>query len=228
MIKDTFAVINSRIKNAAERSGRMPSSVALIGVSKGRALADIQAAVSAGVVDIGESRVQEALLKYNAFSSGGAVVRWHMIGHLQTNKVKEAVRIFDLIHSVDSVRLAQAIDKEAQGAGKIQEVLLEVKTSPEAAKYGIPPEKTEAVLHELAQFRHLYVRGLMTIAPFAGAPDEARVYFRQLKSLFDAYNRSCAQDKRLKELSMGMSDDFEAAIEEGSTMVRIGRALFDQ
>ncbi len=224
MRKDAFLRVRSRIASAAERSGRDPLSVTLIGVTKGRTLSLLQEAVEAGIVDIGENRVQEAAVKFREFARP---VRWHMIGHLQTNKTRDAVRIFDLIHSVDSRRLAQEIDKEAARINKVQEVLIEVKTSPEASKTGVAPQEAFALLEEAGRLAHIRVRGLMTIAPAVDAPEKARSYFRQLKSIFDSYNARGREEARLKELSMGMSDDFEVAIEEGATMVRIGRALFD-
>jgi PLP dependent protein len=153
-------------------------------------------------------------------------LHWHMIGHLQTNKVKDAVRIFDLIQSVDSMRLAEAISKEASRINKVQDVLIEIKTSSEAAKFGAAPEEAAALLAGAGQLDAIRIKGLMTIAPAVEDPKKARIYFRQLKSILDAHNARCPEALRLKELSMGMSDDFEVAVEEGATMVRIGRALF--
>lgn len=224
MRKDAFLTIRSRIADAAKRSGRDPLSVTLIGVTKGRPVAVIQEAAESGITDIGENRVQEAVVKHSEFTGP---VKWHMIGHLQTNKARDAVRIFDLIHSVDSLRLAVEIDKEAARINKAQEVLIEVKTSPEASKSGVAAQDAFLLLEEAGRLAHIRIRGLMTIAPAVDAPEKARSYFRQLKSIFDSYNARCAQAAALKELSMGMSDDFEVAIEEGATMVRIGRALFD-
>lgn len=257
MVKDAVTIIKARIALACERFGRSPLSVTLVGVSKGRPLLDIQEAIKVGITDIGENRVQEALLKYNEFSRYGQTgihpnqsapypkgresalslrdglvrlsgLRWHMIGHLQTNKVKDAVRIFDLIQSVDSLRLAEAIEKEAVKIDKVQDVLIEVKTSPEATKFGAEPHEVARLLEGVRRLKNIRVSGLMTIAPLVDAPEKARVYFRRLKEVFDASNACCPGSCQLRELSMGMTDDFEVAIEEGSTMIRIGRALFQQ
>ncbi|MFA4989720.1 MAG: YggS family pyridoxal phosphate-dependent enzyme [Candidatus Omnitrophota bacterium] len=215
MIKENILEVRKRIISACLRSGREPAAVRLIAVSKQRGIEEIKAVALAGITEFGENRVQEALLKYSEVA-----VRWHMVGHLQTNKVGEAVKIFDLIQSVDSLRLAQVINKEALKINKIQEILLEVKISPEAAKSGLKPEETPGVISEVSAFKNIKIKGLMAIAPIVKDPQEARAYFRILRNLRDQI------DSRLI-LSMGMTDDFEAAIEEGSDMIRIGRAIFE-
>jgi hypothetical protein len=215
MIKDNVFEVRERIASACFRAGREPASVKLIAVSKNRSTEEIKEAIECGITDFGENRLQEALLKYNAVPA-----RWHMVGHLQTNKVKEAVKIFDLIQSVDSLRLAQEISKEALKINKVQEILLEVKISPEATKSGLKPEETPGVIKEVSALKNIKISGLMAIAPIVKIPEQARPYFRILRNLRDQV------DSKLI-LSMGMSDDFEAGIEEGSDMVRIGRAIFE-
>jgi len=226
--------VKERMASACALKGRQPQEVMLVAVSKGRSVAQIQEAVSLGVADIGENKVQEALLKYNGLRGDaclpgrqGRRIRWHMVGHLQTNKVKDAVGIFDMIHSVDSLRLALEIDRQAAKINKVQEVLIEVKTSPEATKFGIGPEEVPALLKEISALKNIKVGGLMTIAPFADDPQKARPYFRMLRQLRDTLNGRLSKDDELRILSMGMSDDFEVAVEEGATMVRIGRAIFE-
>jgi hypothetical protein len=156
-----------------------------------------------------------------------AGVKWHMVGHLQTNKVKEAVKFFACIQSVDSLRLAKEIDAQAAKIGKIQDIMLEVKTSPEATKFGLRPQEVLGASEEFARSRNLRVLGLMTIAPLLDDPEQARPYFRKLRGLRDEIDRLSVFGYRLSVLSMGMTDDFEVAIEEGSTMVRLGRAIFE-
>ncbi|MFA5177751.1 MAG: YggS family pyridoxal phosphate-dependent enzyme [Candidatus Omnitrophota bacterium] len=222
MIKDNVFEVRERIASACRRAGREPASVKLIAVSKNRSIEKIREAVASGITDLGENRLQEALLKYNdqQLSSSTAPLRWHMVGHLQTNKVKEAVKVFDLIQSVDSLRLAQEISREALKINKVQEILLEVKISPEATKFGLKPEETPGVIREVSALKNIKISGLMAIAPIVKTSQEARPYFRILRNLRDQI------DSKLI-LSMGMSDDFEAGIEEGSDMVRIGRAIFE-
>ena len=230
MINDTVRTIQGRIASACARSKRDPASVGLIAVTKGRSIKDIQDVIAAGCLNIGENRVQEAALKHAALSTighGPLAITWHMIGHLQTNKAKEAVRIFDCIHSVDSFRLAQVIDKHACSLEKIQDILLEVKTSSDESKFGLAPDEVEPLLKQIAALSHVRVRGLMTIAALGTPGESARSYFRRLKELRDQLNAILPTQYAIRELSMGMSDDFEVAIEEGATMVRIGRALFE-
>ena len=172
---------------------------------------------------IGENRVQDALLKYQAIGDRAA---WHLIGHLQTNKTRDAVKIFSLIHSLDSVRLAREIDKEASKLGKIQDALVEVNVSGEDSKFGIGPGELKDFLKEVALYPNINIKGLMTIAPMAGDPEKSRPYFRRLRELRDEVNTIRYMRYAIRDLSMGMTDDFEVAIEEGATMVRIGRAIF--
>lgn len=226
MISANLEDIRRRIELASKRAGRRPEEITLVAVTKGISLEEIKAAIKRGISDIGENRLQEALPKYNGLQTtyDERRIKWHMIGHLQTNKVKEAVRIFDLIQSVDSLRLGQAISKEAGKINKQQDILLEVKTSPEESKFGLKPEDTLAVFQEISRLPNLSVKGLMTIAPFTDIPEASRPYFKMLKELSEQTFGHPTGVQRV--LSMGMSADFEIAIEEGSTMIRLGRAIF--
>jgi len=229
MIKENVLKIRERVSSACLRSNREPGQVVIVAVSKTRTVEQIEEAVASGITDIGENKVQEALLKYKNFSavaSGANRIKWHMVGHLQTNKAREAVGVFGLIHSVDSLRLAMAIDKEAARIKKVQDILVEVNTSGEAAKFGIRPDDAFGVVKEIARLKNIKIEGLMTIAPIVNKPEEARPYFRMLRELRDKIRQSAEAGCQLPVLSMGMTDDFEAAIEEGSNMVRIGRAIF--
>ena len=209
--------IRQRIRSAAERGGRRPEEIVLVAVSKTVEPERVEEAIGAGQTVFGESKVQEANAKI-PLVSGRA--HWHMIGHLQSNKARHAVSLFDLIHSVDSVKLAAELNKWAEAGGKVQAILLEVNVSGEASKFGLKPEDLESTLAQINQFSRLGVQGLMTIAPYAEKAEKARPYFRRLRELRDALN--------LRELSMGMTHDFEVAIEEGATMVRVGSAIFGE
>ena len=216
MIADNLKSVTQRIARCCERSGRPESAVKLVCVTKEADIEDIQTAILAGVTDIGENRVQDAVAKYKAI---GTRVTWHLIGHLQTNKAKDAVRIFSLIHSVDSIRLAKAIDKEASKIGKIQDILVQVNVSGEASKFGIEPDRAEELIKNISVCKNVRVRGLMTIAPESEYPESSRPYFKALNELRNRIGG-------LPELSIGMTGDFEVAIEEGATMLRVGRAIF--
>ncbi len=230
MICENIFEVKERIARAARRAGADCSGITLVAVTKNVGAEDVCRAVDAGVAHIGESRVQEALSKYDQVQAyacaKGIALAWHMIGHLQTNKVREAVRLFDLIHSVDSVRLARQIDRHAAAIGKVQDILIEVKTSLEATKYGFAPDDVAGAVREMASLEHLSIKGLMTVAPAVGDPREACPYFRTLKKLLITVNALRMTHDELRILSMGMTDDFEAAVEEGATIVRIGRGIF--
>ena len=221
MVKDNVAKIRDRIIKACSRVNRDPSEVKIVAVSKGRGAKEIEEAIFSGLTDIGENRIQEALEKYNTLrnESFGSSISWHMIGHLQTNKVKDAVQIFDLIHSVDSLALAREIDKRAAQINKIQNILIEVNTSAEATKSGLDPNKASEVIQDIARLKNLNIKGLMTIASVVNHSEEARPYFKKLRQIRDSIDISY-------KLSMGMSDDFEIAIEEGAEIIRIGRGIF--
>lgn len=223
MVSDNLKDVTLRIARCCEKAGRVPGDVCLICVTKEATVEAVREVVASGARILGENRVQSAVAKYHII---GDEVSWHLIGHLQTNKAKEAVRIFSLIHSVDSLRLAQTLDKEAGKLGKVQDVLVQVNVAGESTKFGVPPREAAALVKEIAGYHHLKVQGLMTIAPLSDDPEGARMYFRDLRELRDEMNGKNTAGYGLKHLSMGMTDDFEVAIEEGSTMVRIGRAIF--
>jgi len=227
MIKENILRVKEQISLLCSRINRDPNSITIVAVGKGRTLEQIKEAIEAGITDIGENRIQEALVKYNQLGTANYKLRTHMVGHLQTNKVKDAVKIFDLIQSVDSAHLAEEIDEQAARIHKIQDVLIEVKTSPEASKSGLKPEETIEVIKKIAGFKNINIKGLMTIAPLVDAPEKARPYFKKLRELRDEIYELRVTSYELRILSMGMTDDFEAAIEEGSNMVRLGRAIFE-
>ena len=213
-IADNIASVQSRIDASCARAGRSRQEVMLIAVSKTFAADAVSAALAEGIRQLGENRVQEARDK-RPLVSGEA--KWHLIGNLQSNKVKDAVRIFDTIQTVDSISLGSKIAAAAQAAGRTLDVLIEVNIGREPQKHGAAPGEVEAIVDGLRSLDALRVRGLMAIPP-AGTPEQARAHFAELRAL----KTSLALD----QLSMGMSSDFEEAIEEGSTMVRIGRAIF--
>ena len=223
MIKENVKSVTQRISRCCEKSGRAPEDVKLICVTKTASAEEIEEALSLDISSIGENRVQDAAVKYAVI---GNKAEWHLIGHLQTNKVKDAVKIFALIHSVDSVRLAKEIDKEAGKISKIQDILIQVNTSGEESKFGIEPGAIEDLIKEISIYPNINIRGLMTIAPEADDPETVRTYFRELRELKDKINNRHLTRGPLALLSMGMTNDFEIAIEEGSNMIRIGRAIF--
>jgi hypothetical protein len=218
-----LAAVRGRIAAAAARAGRRSDEVTLVAVTKGHPLETVREAAAGGLRDVGESRVQEALAKQRAWPD--APVRWHLIGHLQRNKAKLAVGRFVLIHSLDSRRLADALEGAAAAAGVVQDVLAEVNVAREPQKSGALPEEAEALVRHAAGLPHLRVRGLMTIAPYDAAVDVQHRVFRELRQLRDLLATSAVE---LAVLSMGMSADFEAAVEEGATMVRLGTILFGE
>lgn len=216
MVSVKLQAVRARIADAARRVGRPPESVRLICVTKTATLDQIRQAVAAGATDFGENRVQEATPKIEAI---GRDVAWHMIGHVQRNKAKAVVERFGWVHSVDSVALALMLERQAEAAGKTVPILIEVNTSGEATKHGVPPEAVDPLLAVIRTLPHLQAKGLMTMAPLISGPGkESRPYFQALKSVAARFH--------LPELSMGMSQDFEVAIEEGATMVRVGSAIF--
>lgn len=220
-IAHSVAAIRTRIAQACERSERAPSSVTLIAVTKTVDLPRIHAVYRAGVQDLGENYVQEALTKVGDPELPASSVHWHFIGHLQRNKVREIIGRFALIHSVDSIALATEIGRRAEQAGRRMDLLLEVKLDPTDTKFGIPPEQTLEAAHAVLDIPGVRLCGLMGMAPFGASSEAARPAFRTLRTLFDQLPPEAHQI-----LSMGMSSDFEVAIEEGATMVRIGTALF--
>ena len=214
-IREGLMRVRERIAAAAERAGRRADDVLLVAVSKTVDVDRIREAVAAGVPALGENRVQEAKGKVAAL---GRAVPWHLIGHLQTNKVKDALALFDVIHSVDRLELAREIERRAAGLGRPIDVLLEVNVAGEPSKSGFAPDAVASGLEAIAGMAHLKLRGLMAIPPIVERAEDARPAFRTLRALRDRHG--------LGELSMGMSADFEVAIEEGATIVRVGTAIF--
>jgi len=224
-VAENLKAVMDRIAAAAKRAGRDPSSVRLVTVTKTVAPERIREAVAAGAAILGENRVQEAKEKIEAL---GAIASWHLIGRLQTNKAKYAVRLFDLIHSVDTIGLARELDKQAAKTGKVQDVLVEVSIAGEASKAGMAVREAPALVRGVASLRHVRVRGLMTMPPYSEDPDDSRPFFRVLRELAEAIAKENIPGVSMQELSMGMSGDFEVAVEEGATLVRVGTAIFGE
>ena len=219
MLAKNYKVLLESIDQAARRSGRDPETVKLIAVTKTVGIEEVRWAVDLGITDFGENRVQEAAAKV----ANVPEVRWHFIGHLQTNKVKDVLPVYTLIHSLDRPSLARALQRCAEKFNLTAEVLVQVNTSGEQSKFGLEPEALPAFLEEVSTHDRIKVRGLMTMAPFVDDPEETRPFFNKLRRLRD---ENAAGGFELPELSMGMTNDYEVAVEEGATMVRIGSALF--
>lgn len=222
-IRERLARVRQRIARAAERAGRSAEDITLIAVSKTFDPKTVQQAVLAGASDLGENRVQEAISKA-AMIKGD--VRWHLIGHLQSNKARQAVETFEVIHTIDSSQLAERLDRIAGEIGRRPAVLAQVDLAHEPAKSGADEGELPAIIEALDSARHLEFRGLMTLPPFFDSPEQTRPYFRRLREILEGLNRGRRPKQKLTQLSMGMSHDFEAAIEEGATMVRVGTAIF--
>lgn len=217
-------IVRQRIRAAAQGAGRNPGDVRLVAVSKTFSLDHIRAAAAAGQEDFGENRVQEALQKIKG--SADLKIRWHLIGTLQSNKVRKAVPRVTAIHSVDSLRLLDAIDAAATDSGTAPEVLVQVDLAGESTKHGAPPDGAMAIVRAAARCRSARCVGLMTIPPFLDNPEDVRPYFARLRDLRDTLVGEGLDAAMLRELSMGMSHDFEIAVQEGATMVRLGTAIF--
>lgn len=211
-----------QVEAAARKAGRDPGTIRIVAVAKTKSVELIETAIRAGVTDIGENYVQEAADKIARI---GTRLTWHMIGHLQRNKVGRAVELFDIIHTVDSLALGEALARQGERRNRPVRALIEVNLAAEASKHGIAPERTQSLLATLARQRWIVVDGLMAVPP-AGPAESIRPCFRALRELRDSLNQKAQATTPLRELSMGMSDDFVVAIEEGATMVRIGRAIF--
>ncbi len=224
-IRENVAAIEAKIAAAAKRAGRNPEDILLLAVSKTKPVEMIQEAVDCGLTALGENKVQEIMEKFEPMGKG---VHWHLIGHLQTNKVKYIIDKVDMIHSVESLRLAQEIDKRAAAAKVIMDILVEVNIAGEESKFGVRPEDTEVFLRELSKFDNIHVRGLMTVAPFVNNPEENRVYFRKMRELLVDMNAKKIDNISMDVLSMGMTGDYEVAIEEGATIVRVGTGIFGE
>jgi len=237
-IADALKLVHKNIMQSAAKAGRNPDLIKLIAVSKTVDIQSIKKAILAGATILGENRVQEAREKITELralttpptpplSKGGTQggVEWHLIGSLQKNKAKAAVQLFDLIHSVDSVSLADEINRHAANIGKIQRILVQVKLSDELTKHGASENETMVLLDKITKLDSIALEGLMTIPPFFDNPEEARPYFKRLKDIAD---KALKKGYPIKELSMGMSNDYKVAIEEGATMVRIGTFIFGE
>lgn len=223
LVKENYKYIKQQVDETARNCGRDPEDITLIAVSKTKPLENIEELITIGVKDFGENKVQELCDKYENVS---APVNFHLIGHLQTNKVKYIVDKACLIHSVDSVKLAQTIQKEAAKKGVIAQILIEVNVAEEDSKFGLHTEEVLPFVEEIASYPNVHVNGLMTIAPFVENPDENRGYFRTLKQLSLDIASKNIDNIDMNVLSMGMTNDYKVAIEEGATMVRVGTAIF--
>ncbi|MDE7325340.1 MAG: YggS family pyridoxal phosphate-dependent enzyme [Lachnospiraceae bacterium] len=217
--------VRERIAGAAGRAGRDASEITLVAVSKTKPVSVIEAAYRAGERVFGENRVQELSEKFPVLPND---IAWHMIGHLQTNKVKHVLGKAVLIHSLDNIRLAQTIQEEAQKRDLLCQVLLEVNVAGEDSKFGLPPQGVEEFVRQIAKFDRIRVKGLMTVAPFTEKPEENRKYFRQMKRLAVDISGKNIDNVSMEVLSMGMTGDFEVAVEEGATMVRVGTGIFGE
>jgi PLP dependent protein len=219
-IKENLLGVMERIEKAARKVGRDPNEIKLVAVSKTVEAARIKEAIEAGVSILGENYVQEAQKKIEEV---GRLVSWHFIGHLQSNKVKYAIRLFDMIHSLDSIPLAEELNRRAEQADRVIRVMIEVNLSREATKFGTDEEVVVNLAKRIQNLKHLFLEGLMTMPPYFDSPEMSRPYYIALRALKE---RMVKEGVPMKELSMGMSNDFEIAIEEGATYVRVGTAIF--
>ena len=224
-VKDNLERVRERIERAAVRAGRAPDEITIVGITKTHGPHVVEEAIRAGIEDIGENRIQEFLRKAEAV---GLPCRWHLVGHLQTNKVNKAVGRFALVHPVDSIRLAEKLAAASEQRGITTEVLCEVNTSGEESKYGFRPGETPEACAEIAGLAGLRLRGLMTVGPWVSDRSVVTEAFVTLRRLRERIERESGGDIQLPHLSMGMTDDFEIAIAEGSTIVRLGRVLFGE
>ncbi len=223
-IADNLQEVRRRIADAADRADRDPSEVNLVAVTKTRTLDEVRAAIDAGARDLGENYVQELAEKAEALADSD--VRWHAIGHLQTNKVRTIADFIDLIHSVDSLRVAREIEKRAGAADRTVPVLLQVNVSGEESKFGVSPDEALELAPQIADMEHAALLGLMTMPPYCEDPEENRPYFVRLRELRDRLVDDGLARESMSHLSMGMTCDFETAVEEGATFVRVGTAIF--
>jgi pyridoxal phosphate enzyme (YggS family) len=225
-VKERIKRVQQRIKMAARACNRSESDIRLVAVSKTMPADIVKEAIEAGMTDFGENYIQEARDKITTLST--FPVTWHYIGHLQSNKARYAVRMFDLIHSVDSLKLAAELDKFAKKNDKVQDILIQVNVAKEDSKSGVYVEDTLRLLTDIARLENVAVKGLMTMPPFFNAPEKVRPFFAALRQLRDHIRGENIPGIAMEELSMGMTGDFEAAIEEGATMVRVGTAIFGE
>ena len=225
-LRNRLEKVKERIQKAADASQRPVASIRLVAVSKTMSVDVVREAIEAGITDLGENYIQEAKDKINTLAT--YPVTWHFIGHLQSNKAKYAVRLFDIIHSVDSSKLARELDKYAEKIGKVQAILIQVNVAKEDSKSGVYIEDTLHLLRDVSRLKNISVKGLMTMPPLFNAPEKVRPYFAALRNLRNQIEKEAIPNISMEELSMGMTGDFEAAIEEGATMVRIGTAIFGE
>ncbi|WP_167956501.1 YggS family pyridoxal phosphate-dependent enzyme [Anaerosporobacter faecicola] len=225
MVKENLAYVEEQIQKACDKVGRKREEVTLIAVSKTKPVALIDEAIDYGIQEFGENKVQEIMDKFDTVK---APVHWHMIGHLQRNKVKYIVDKVCLIHSVDSYRLAEMIDQEAEKKGVISNILLEVNIAKEDTKFGAMEEDVPGLVEQIAKLPHVRIKGLMTIAPFVENSEKNRVHFRNLRNLYVDIKNKNIDNVDMKILSMGMTNDYEIAIEEGATMIRVGTGIFGE
>lgn len=222
-IRENIEHINGLKAEAAQRSGRKGEDVLLVAVTKLHSVEEINEAIDCGITDIGENKVQEIMDKYDHVKP----VRWHLIGHLQTNKVKYIIDKVSMIHSVDSLHLAQEINKRAEQHGLTMDILLQVNSAREESKFGITTDETEQLIRDILDTcPNVHIRGLMCIAPFEENPEDARVYFAEVKKQYDQFGKIQHPNLDFRYLSMGMSGDFQVAIEEGSNLIRVGTSIF--
>ncbi|MBX9230060.1 YggS family pyridoxal phosphate-dependent enzyme [Coprococcus catus] len=225
MLTENVIEVEKNIQDACDRAGRSREEVRLIAVSKTKPVSDIEEVLTTGILDYGENKVQELSDKYDVLPKN---IRWHMIGHLQRNKVKYLIGKTVLIHSVDSLRLAEQIEHEAAKADTIMNVLIEVNVAGEESKFGTTCNEAIELVRAVAALKHVKIKGLMTIAPFTDNPEDNRIYFKKLKQLSVDIKSKNIDNVDMDELSMGMTGDYEVAIEEGATMVRVGTGIFGE
>ena len=222
-MKENLVIVRSKIEKAAFRAGRNPGDIKIIAVTKTIKPDRMNKVLEHGIMDLGENRVQELCEKYDNIKEG---YNWHLIGHLQTNKVKYIINKVNMIHSVDRIELAGEIQRRAQKAGRVMDVLIQVNIAEEESKFGISSNQAMNLIKEISCFENLKVRGLMTIAPYAQNPEDVRCVFSELRKLLIDIGKENIDNINMDCLSMGMSNDYEVAVEEGSNLVRIGTAIF--
>lgn len=225
MINENISKVRENIVKSCEKAGRNPEEVTLIAVSKTKPVSAIEEALLSGTLDYGENKVQELCDKYDVLPKN---IRWHMIGHLQRNKVKYLVGKTYLVHSVDSLRLAEQIEKEFAKYNQVCDILVEVNIAQEESKFGISAKETEELIRKIAKFEHVRIKGLMTIAPYTEDPESNRDYFREIKKLSVDIRDKNIDNVSMDVLSMGMTGDYMVAVEEGATMVRVGTGIFGE
>jgi len=223
MLNENIKYLRENVQKAALKSNRSPEDIIIVVVTKGIGVDLIRKVVESGLNEIGENRVQEAKTKVDLLKD--LIINWHMVGHLQTNKVKYAVEMFDYLHSLDSLKLAYELEKHLMRKNKVMKVFIEVNIAQEESKFGINPNEAAGMVNEILKLPHLDLKGFMTVAPVIEDTEEARPYFKKLKDLSEDLGEKF---NRKFYLSMGMSDDFQTAIEEGADFIRIGRAVFKE